>query len=469
MKRLSEAQLSHWFHKTRRKPLIIRGARQVGKSTLVRNFAKEQKLKLAEINLEKHGNLDDLFASNDLKLIIPELEILAKTHLSEGNVLLFLDEIQTTPNAIAALRYFYEEMPQLPVIAAGSLLEFVLEEHEFSMPVGRVEYLHLGPMTFTEFLMATGEDMLLSCIESFTLNKSLPQAAHQQLLRKQREYLFIGGMPESVLAFSERNSMLDAREIHRSIIQTYQDDFSKYSRNTSLTRVRTVFDAIPAIAGQKVKYANISRDDRSGDLKRAINLLIKARLLLPAYHSHCAGLPLAAGINEKHYKLFFLDIGLLNYLFGLDWPHISSLDERALLNEGVLAEQFIAQHLAYRDQGLEAPNLIYWLRENKSANAEVDFVISSGTTIVPLEIKSGKSGTMKSLQQFVLDKQSSLACRFDLNPAAIQSISHKTGQSQKIEQVDYQMLSLPLYLVEKLSVILEAISTPERIPPSTPN
>ena len=223
-----------------------------------------------------------------------------------------------------------------------------------------------------------------------------------------------------------------------------------------LGRVHKVFNAIPSIAGEKVKYTNISRDDRSGELKQAINLLTRARLLLPAYHSHCSGIPIKSGIVDKHYKLFFLDVGLLNYSYGLDWAHIAALDERTLLNEGVLAEQFVAQHMAYQHQGLEPPELFYWLREGRAANAEVDFVTSTGTTIVPIEVKAGASGSMKSIQQFALEKQSPLTCRIDLNPPSVQRVSHQTRQKHEITPASYQLLSLPLYLVESLPKILSA-------------
>jgi len=448
MKRSVENQLTRWLQKPRRKPLVIRGARQVGKSTLVQNFARSQGLKLAEINLEKHGNLNSIFGTNDLDIIIPELELLARTSLRQENTLLFLDEIQSTPYAIAALRYFREEMPQLPVVAAGSLLEFVLAEHDFSMPVGRVEYLHLGPMTFEEFLLALADDMLLSYVEGFQLSQPLPQTAHEKLLQRQRQYLYVGGMPESVLAFCESSSLLNTRDVHRSIIQTYQDDFAKYSREPALGRIHTVFNAITRTVGEKVKYANISREDRAKDLKQAIELLTKARLLLPAYHSSCSGIPIKSGINEKIFKLYFLDIGLLNYLNGLEWSHISALDERTLLNEGALAEQFIAQHLAYRFEGLEPPELFYWLREGKASNAEVDFVTSTGKTIIPIEVKAGKSGTIKSLQQFAIDKKATLTCRFDLNPPSIQDLSYRARQKQHVQSVNYKLLSLPLYLID---------------------
>jgi predicted AAA+ superfamily ATPase len=454
MQRSMENQLAHWFKKSRRKPLIIRGARQVGKSTLVQNFARMQGLTLVEINLEKHPNLNNIFRSKDLDIILPELELLTGKGLRRENTLLFLDEIQSAPEAIAALRYFYEEMPQLPVVAAGSLLEFVLLKHDFSMPVGRVEYLHLGPMTFKEFLLAMEEDMLLSYMEDFRLSQPLPQTAHLKLLQRQRQYLYIGGMPESILVFKESKSLLDTRNIHRSIIQTYQDDFTKYSQGPTLGHIHTVFNAISRVAGDKVKYAKIAREDKAKNIRHAIELLTMARLLLPAFHSNSSGIPIKAGINRKIYKLYFLDIGLLNYLNGLEWVHIAALDERSLLNEGVIAEQFIAQHLAYRLEGLEPPDLFYWLREGKTGNAEVDFVTSIGQTIIPIEVKAGKSGSIKSLQQFAIDKKAELACRFDLNPPSIQELSYRTRQKQQVQTADYRLLSLPLYMIETLPFTL---------------
>ncbi|MEN8245921.1 MAG: ATP-binding protein [Thermodesulfobacteriota bacterium] len=449
-----EEQLARWLNKSRRKPLIIRGARQVGKSTLVQNFSRMQGLTLAEINLEKHENLNKIFKTKDLDIILPELELLAGTSLHQENTLLFLDEIQSAPEAIAALRYFYEEMPQLPVVAAGSLLEFVLSNHDFSMPVGRVEYLHMGPMTFKEFLLAMEEDMLLAYMEEFRFSRALPQTAHKKLLQRQRQYIYIGGMPESILVFQESRSLLNTRDIHHSIIQTYQDDFTKYSQGPSLSHIHTVFNAVSRVAGDKVKYSKIAREDKAKNLKHAIELLTMARLLLPAFHSNSSGIPLKTGINPKIYKLYFIDIGLLNYLNGLEWAHIAELDERTLLNEGVIAEQFIAQHLAYRFEGLEPPDLFYWLREGKTGNAEVDFVTSSGKIIIPIEVKAGKSGSIKSLQQFAIDKKANLACRFDLNPPNVQDLSCRTRQKQQVQTANYRLVSLPLYMIEVLPCVL---------------
>lgn len=450
MKRLAEQHLSDWMDKARRKPLIIRGARQVGKSTLVRNFAQSQKRNLIEVNLERNPGLDSIFKTNDIPKIIAEIEGLTGISVRDETTLLFLDEIQAAPSALPALRYFFEERSGLPVIAAGSLLEFVLEKHDFSMPVGRIEYFHLGAMTFKEFLMALQEEDLLAYFETKGGDFHIPETAHQRLLRRQREFLFVGGMPESVLAFSESKSLLAAREVHRSIIQTYQDDFVKYSKRIPLARLYKIFNALPRHIGEKIKYSQISPDDRNSEVKATIELLIKARLYLPAFHSDCSGLPIQAGADEKVYKLYFLDVGLLNYLNGLDWKTVESLDERKLVNEGKLAEQFVAQHLAYREEGLEPPALYYWLREGKIANAEVDFVVSLPDQILPIEVKAGKSGSLKSLQQFVLSKKGTVACRFDLNLPSRQTVTHHLRQREGSKQVRFTLVSLPLYQAEKI-------------------
>ena len=374
MKRIAESTLIKWLKNPYRKPLIIRGARQVGKSTLVRNFARDQKLNLIEINLEKHLELDTIFKTLDMKKIIREIEGLTGKDILAANSLLFLDEIQATPRALQALRYFYEEHPQLPVIAAGSLLEFVLSKHNFSMPVGRIEYLYLGPMTFEEFLFEKEND-LLKYINNFNINTSIPQTAHNRLLENQREYLFVGGMPESIFRYIQTNQLKEAVNVQQSIIETYKDDFSKYVSQNRLIRLHRVFNYIPATIGKKVKYSNIPGDDKARELKITLDLLTKAGLISPIYHSSCSGIPLNVEIDFTKFKLLFLDIGLMNRVCGLDWLAISSMDERNLVNEGSIAEQFIGQHLLYSSNELKAPQLNYWLREQKTSNAEVDYVI----------------------------------------------------------------------------------------------
>lgn len=460
MKRLAEKNLKNWLQNQYRKPLIIRGARQVGKSTLVRNFAKSNDLSLVEINLEKHFELDNIFKTLKIQNIIREIEGLTGKSLGESNSIIFLDEIQATPHAFQALRYFYEEYPQLPVIAAGSLLEFVLAKHSFSMPVGRVDYLYLGPMTFEEFLLEYDKN-LYEYVHNFEFQTEFPSTVHNRLLEKQREFLLIGGMPESVLRYIQTKQLLESVQVQQSIIDTYKDDFSKYVGRNQLIRLHRVFNSVPATVGNKVKYSNISKDDNSREIKLAIDLLTKAGLMSPIYHSSCSGVPLDAQADFSKYKLLFLDIGLMNRVCGLDWLAINSMDERKLINEGSIAEQFIGQHLLYLKDQYETPKLFYWLREQKTSNAEVDYIISRGDTILPVEVKSGKSGSLKSLLQFILEKKSKLALRFDLNLPSIQDIQHKIQQGKQAEEVQVKLISLPLYLVGQVNRLIDGIREKE--------
>lgn len=450
MQRLAQTQLFNWYQNTRRKPLILRGARQVGKSTLVRQFAEQNHLDLAEVNLERNTHLAKVFQTKDTRKILAELEVLVGKTILKNDTLLFLDEIQAIPEALPALRYFYEDLPGLAVVAAGSLLEFILAEHDFSMPVGRVQYLHLGPMMFSEFLLAMDERHLLECLQNFRLDEVWPLSAHQKLLDWQRLYLFIGGMPESVLAYSQTRSLTPVTDVQRTIIQTYQDDFAKYGKNSNqLTLLNQILLALPKFIGGKVKYANLAREHRAAEVRSVLDLLLKARLLLAAYHSNASGVPLSATQDHNTFKLYFLDCGLFNRLCGFSWQHITNLTERELINEGMLAEQFIAQHLAYRDQGFEPPQLHYWLRESKSQNSEVDFLITRGAQIIPIEVKAGKSGSLKSLQHFIHQKKCPTALRYDLNPPALQNVKHRVaGNVKDNKEVSFKLITLPLYMVE---------------------
>jgi len=450
LERSAEKYLADWNQKKRRKPLILRGARQVGKSTLVRSFAEKRGLVLNEINLEQHLYMDTIFKSLNVDTIIRELNALFGRDIQSPGAILFLDEIQATPHAIQALRYFYEENPEFPIISAGSLLEFALADHHFSMPVGRIEYYHLGPMTFREFITAV-EPGLNQYLSEFHINKSIPATAHKKLLKRQREFLFVGGMPEAVDAFVQENSLDEVTMVHRSIVETYQDDFSKYAKQNDLALMQKVFRQIPRIIGQKVKYSNITKEHKSRKVKAVIDLFVKARVCHQVVHSHCSGVPLIAEINENVYKMLFMDVGMAAYLTGLDWIAMQSFDNITLVNEGKLAEQFVGQHLM---NPFEPPRLTYWLREGKSANAEVDYVTAAANQVIPIEVKAGKSGALKSLQQFVLNKNTAFCVRFDLNVPGIQQLTHAVRTATGSEPVSYTLLSLPLYMVEELPRIL---------------
>ena len=449
--------LERWLATPDRKPLILRGARQVGKSTLVRLFATRCGRPLVEINLERHADLAPAFSRNDPAYLLNVLEALPGIGVIGRDGLLFLDEIQAVPEAISALRYFREDMSDLPVLAAGSLLDFALADHRLSMPVGRVAYLHMGPMSFTEYLNAVGAERLASMIAAFEIERGLDPAIHNRLLELLRTYFFTGGMPEAVQAFARSGRLRDVGEVHSSIIDTYREDFPKYVGSRSLPRIVNVFNFAARNVGRKVKYIHFSRDDRAAATRADIELLCMARVLSKVVHSHCNGLPLQADADARTYKLIFMDVGLMNAVCGLGWTAIEGMNETRLVNEGAMAEQFIGQHL----QGLLAgsPNreLTYWLREGRATNAEVDYVAAFDGRIVPIEVKAGASGGLKSLHQYVAEKGVPIAIRFDAAPPSIRTVRTRVQRGRTQGQADYRLISLPLYLVERLPSILASL------------
>jgi predicted AAA+ superfamily ATPase len=324
------------------------------------------------------------------------------------------------------------------------------------MPVGRIQYLHIGPMNFTEFLAALGEDKLYHFIMHYELEQEIGAVVHQRLLQLLRSYYFVGGMPEAVAIFAETRSYREVSEVHNSIIETYREDFPKYAGSRNLNRMINVFNFAARHVGIKVKYSHFSRQEQSVTIKKDLELLAMARVISKVVHSHCSGLPLQADIDEKVYKLLFLDVGLMNAICGLNWRNLSQLDEMKLINEGTIAEQFIGQHL----QALlsETPNreLTYWLREGRSSNAEVDYVLALKGNIIPIEIKSGATGRLKSLHQFMGNKQIPVAIRFDASLPTVNHINTVINVRQQRKKVSYPLISLPLYLVERLNEMVEA-------------
>ncbi len=444
-----------WLKKKERKTIIVRGARQVGKSTFVRELARTHGLRLLEINLEKNKGLNGIFQSLDVPLILRELSgIVGCSIKNEKKSLIFLDEIQATPAAIPALRYFYEEHPDLTIIAAGSLLEFTLKKHNFSMPVGRIEYRFMNPMTFEEYLQACNEQHLLKEIQTYDFSAIFSLSVHTKLINRLREYIVVGGMPEAVSEFVNSGDMSQIATVHRSILQTYQDDFPKYSKNKDEDLLRTVFNQVPRMIGKKVKYVNFSNQEKSREVKNAIDTLSLAQVISPVFHSDCNGFPLGAEIDENIYKLLFLDIGLLNTSLGMSWSTVNAIQDIHLVNEGPLAEQFIGQELQNQEGGLVKTSLFYWLRSKKKQNAEVDYVIGRNGRLVPIEVKSGKSGALRSLHLFVLEKKPLFAIRFDLNPPSVQKLDHHLPTS---ERVKYRLVSLPLYMAGQVERVIQML------------
>ena len=445
MKRTAETYLQRWMEGTRRKPLILQGARQVGKSTLVRNFCKSQKRVLIEINFERFK--EKIFDGFDTQKILREFSAYTGRKIEFSKCLLLLDEIGEQPKAIEALRYFYEQCPKLPVIAAGSLLEFALKSGDLTMPVGRVEYYFLSPMSFSEFLVATGsEDLWASACDP---HAQITQVAHGQLLDKFKEFLFVGGMPEAVLAF-QSDGISAVAPLHRSILLTYRDDFPKYSKRFSIDHIEQAFEYCGLNIGSKIIYSKALPGVDTRTMKKAMDLLFKAKVLLPVYHSPGHLLPLSGHKIEKIFKTYFLDVGLANSIRKIKWKHISPLDNSKLSTLGLMVEQFVAQHLFYQDKGLDEPHLEYWLREGKMRNAELDFLVEQDLKALPIEVKAKKSGALRSLHQFMYEKDSDTAIRINLNRQIEETINTNISTSDGLSKVEYNLKSIPAYLVETL-------------------
>jgi len=451
MERKYFTQLDRWLLSPTRKPLIVRGARQVGKSTLIRQFAESKELTLFEVNCERYPALAEAAASLDPQKILREVEFICnRGSIRAGEALLFIDEIQEQPKLLQCLRYFYELMPDLAVISAGSLLEFALAENSFPMPVGRVEYFYMGPVSWDEFLHAKGEAHLLGLMADYVWGDDFPFSAHERLLGLLRDYLLVGGMPEAVQHYLDGGDFETIFDIQYSIYQTYRDDFSKYAHGQALVRLQKILDYLGQGTGRKVKYVNIDRESQSREIKQAVELILKAGLVLQAVHSHGDGVPLGAQLDPKASKLYSLDVGLYNRICNLKQLSEHEMQNARFINEGVIAEQFIAQHLYFRETPKRKLELHYWLREGSARNAEVDFLIQIGQQVVPVEVKAGKSGTLKSLFQFTLEKGSQSACRFDLNLPSRQAVE----QIYNGNSVSFNLRSLPLYMCHEMERLL---------------
>jgi predicted AAA+ superfamily ATPase len=447
--------LKKWSDSSTPKPLVIRGARQVGKSTLVRLFCEINNFDLVEVNLEKNKlrELDNQI-SFSIKKVLNEIELVTRKKFNENSVL-FLDEIQEQPLAFNRLRYFFEDRPGLKVITAGSLLDVIIDEANFSMPVGRIEYYFLGPLSFREFLMAKKEKILLEHLDSLSLETPGPQILHQQAVELLKEYYFVGGMPEAVKTFIESDDMDLVRDIQNNLLQTYRDDIPKYTKSKQGIRVKEVFDYVPAHLGEgKIKFNAIS-ETNSTLVKEAISTLDKAQVIMKVLHTNASGLPLSVGSDESVMKLYFLDIGLYNASTGVQWTEIIRTNEDELLVKGAMAEQFVAQHLKYRNPKLKE-DLHYWLRGGKKEAAEVDFIINVSGSILPVEVKAGSTGKMRSLWQFVAEKKSKKVLKFDLKyrDSYKNEVTQKVVTAQGVVEIKCDLYSLPLYAIERFTSFL---------------
>lgn len=392
--------LQNWWARPDRKPLLLRGARQVGKTWLVRELSRSLAVDLVEVNFELRPEAKQAFQSLEPAKILQALAFLGFPPVVAGRSLLFLDEIQDCPQAIVALRYFHEQMPDLAVIGTGSLLEFALEQERFSMPVGRIESAWLFPMSLGEFLRAKGNVSLADAIARNPLEQDLPEVAHDQAQRELREYLFCGGMPEAVLAMTSARDVEAVRRAHRSILQTYRQDFYKYAPRIKAGLAENLFLKAPGLVGGRFKFAHVDPDARSAEVRPAVEALEKAGVIRRVFHSAGQGLPLALDANPRIAKLMMLDVGLMHASLQIDAQLVQEPDLLAV-HRGAVAEQFVAQELLACAPPDQEAELYFWSREALSSQAEVDYLIAAGSRILPIEVKAGASGTLKSLRIFL--------------------------------------------------------------------
>lgn len=450
--------LDRWANSEPRKPLVLRGARQVGKSWLVLHWGKERFGRVVEANVERHSGLAGCFAHDEPREVLLRLEVLLGQPIPvDGSTLLFLDEIQAAPEILAKLRWFAEELPQLPVIAAGSLLDFALADHTFSMPVGRISYLHLEPMGFCEFALALGEERLVAWLrEQVTLERiasgdAMPDALHQRAQQLLRMWILVGGMPAAVESYRLRRSLLPVAVVHGDLLATIRDDFSKYANRVHRQQLASVLAAVPAQLGQKFKWSKVEREARAASLRQALDLLVLARVCHRVTATPGHGLPLGAGASIRNFKAIYFDVGLASTSLNLSLPGLEHASDLTLVNSGAIAEQAVGQLLRLNAAPHEEPSLWYWLREHRGASAEIDYLTTARGKVIPVEVKAGAGGTLRSLHLFMAERGSPLAVRFNSAAPVIQEVDALTSDRRHAK---YKLLSLPMYLVEELPRLL---------------
>ncbi len=454
MKRERLTFLQEWHKSSARKPLVMRGARQVGKTWLVRHFAEIENLTLLEINFEHHPAFATLFSSNDPSEILLLLEARFNRSINPKQSLLFLDEIQVFPELLAKLRWFAEEMPELALIATGSLLEFVLKQHTFSMPVGRITYMHLEPLSFDEFLIAQGQTSIVQYLDAYTLNKAVPPVIHEKLMQFMKEYMIVGGLPAAVIAWAEHRSPSDIHQVHTNLLATYRDDFAKYREQIPIERLEEVLVSVPRQLSKRFIYRNANSEVSSESVKKAFSLISQAKICHPIKSTAANGIPLGAEVNDKFFKSLFIDVGLCSSALGLALHQLVALDELVLVNNGAIAEQIVGQALRLLFPAYQEPCLYYWQREQKGSDAEIDYILQHETKVIPIEVKAGSAGSLKSLHLFMGLKEYSLAVRINSNTPSVSKIDVVNSLKNP---VTYTLLSIPMYMISRLHKLIDMV------------
>ncbi len=434
MKRIVDAYLTQWKTDSDKKPLLLRGARQVGKTHAARELGKKFD-HFVEINFERDQRMLAIFDNDkslDPKRIIQDIFAIDDKKIIPGSTLLFFDEIQNAPRAITALRYFYEEMPELHVIAAGSLLDFAIEK--IGIPVGRVRSIYMYPLSFMEFLAATGN---ANVVEQLLEKENIVYSSgvHAILLDMVGKYLAVGGMPEAVNRWVTTSNINECLMVHQDIIDTYQQDFGKYARTSQIDHVERVFGSIPHQLGGKFKYTVIEGDYRKRELAPALDLLKTAGVVHKIFHTAAQGIPLGAEVDLDCYKAMLMDVAISQKVLGLETGSWILQPLEAFTNKGAIVEAFVGQEiLAYADPRKRA-QLYYWQRAAKNSTAEIDYLLQDQENIIPIEVKSGHGSTLRSLHFFLESHARS--------PYGIRFSAQNYSEYQKVH-------SYPLYVVAKV-------------------
>jgi predicted AAA+ superfamily ATPase len=432
--------LRKWANSQHRKPLVLRGARQVGKTTIIEEFAKEFDTFLS-LNLERTVD-KAIFESNDApEDVLTAIYLLKNKERKQGRTLLFIDEVQTSRKAVHLLRYFYEDLPELYVIAAGSMLETLIDVH-ISFPVGRVEYLAMRPCSFSEFLGAIGENQ----IKDKLLSIELPEAIHSRVMKLFNEFVLVGGMPEVVASYAEKRDIVALRKIYDTLLSGYRDDVEKYASNkTERNVLRHILKNGWRYAGERIKFECFGESNyKSREVGEAFRTLEKAMILELCYPTVITNVPLSPDL-KKSPKLLWLDTGIVNYV-AKNQLELFGTQDISELWKGKIAEHIVGQEiLSHNDSVLAQRN--FWVRDAKNSQAELDFVVQTESQIVPVEVKSGHNSKIKSLHSFMAVSKHDFAIRFWNNPMQKDMVELPNGKK-------YMLLNLPFYYAEVLDLIL---------------
>ena len=451
-------EIKSWYNRSKRKPLVIRGARQVGKTTAVRLAAMELSVGIIEINLERHTGLEPLFKRYKLEELLFNFSLISGEKISkECKAILFLDEAQATPSAYSCLRYFQEDMPGLAVVLTGSLLDQVLHDSNIPTPVGRIEHFFMSPLTFEEFLAAKGDSDALSAIEMLTLSTMhlIPDSVHENLMAQVRRYTLCGGMPFCVqTAIDTQFNHTEIGKYQIELLQSYKDDFAKYTGSQTALQLNAFFNGIIGQIGLQFshKQANeiaLTTSGNNRQLNEAMERFLEARLFYRVLHSGADTIPLGGDTKIRISKFLFIDIGLLLAAQGIPAQSIMS-SPLELTNRGIIAEQFVGQQLLAAKPGYINPALYYWQPPKSEGQAEIDFLYESGNRIFPVEVKSGTSGTIKSLHSYVLKKQTTEAIRISSAKPSVHELVAKANKQEKA----FRLINLPFYMVNQIERIV---------------